>query len=81
MVALERSAAAAAASGTGTTFAKAVCMRCIADFGSDQRGNVAFSYLIVTFVMILIGSAVVGLAVPLAIENKQAERMLIENNP
>lgn len=56
-------------------------MRRIAAFWSDQRGNVAFSYLIVTFVMILIGAAVVGLAVPLAIENTQAERMLIENNP
>lgn len=56
-------------------------MRCIAEFRHDQRGNAAVSYLIVTFVMILIGAAVVGLAVPLAIENTQAERMLIENNP
>ena len=56
-------------------------MQCVTDFRSDERGNVAFGYLIVTFVMILIGAAVVGLAVPLAIENTQAERMLIENNP
>lgn len=48
---------------------------------ADEHGATAYSYLVVTFFMILIGTAVVGLAVPLALENTQAERMLVENNP
>jgi hypothetical protein len=56
-------------------------MKRSADFLSEQRGNVVYGYLVVTFCMILIATAVVGLGVPLAIENTHSERVLIENTP
>jgi hypothetical protein len=48
---------------------------------TDERGDVAFSYLVVTYFMLLLAAAVVGLIMPLARENNQAELMLVENNP
>jgi hypothetical protein len=57
-----------------------VMKRCV-KFLREERGNVVYGYLVVTFCMILIATAVVGLGVPLAIENTHSERVLIENTP
>jgi hypothetical protein len=76
-----RGVGASLASRTGTTFAMSRRMQRIAALWAEEHGNVAYGYLIVTFCMILIAGAVVGLAVPIAIENVHSERMLIENNP
>ena len=56
-------------------------MKRSANLLAEQRGNVVYGYLLVTFCMILIATAVVGLGVPIAIENTHSERVLIENNP
>lgn len=60
---------------------KGTLMNRTADLLSEQRGNVVYGYLVVTFCMILIATAVVGLGVPIAIENTHSERVLIENTP
>ncbi|MET0385809.1 MAG: hypothetical protein ABW321_07615 [Polyangiales bacterium] len=48
---------------------------------ADERGDVVYSYLFITFYLLLMAAAVIGLGVPLGFENFQAEKMLRENNP